>query len=133
MGAVDYFNSPLFHTKEQEIEEVYSNWKKAVMSTDLQFLENLLSDDFKSASAAGIIKNKSEVLTRLGFKDVKYLLWEDKDLSIDIKEDNAIVKSHQTLNIELYGLPIKIEREIILTLVNNDAKWYLRNIKETSV
>lgn len=134
MEAVNDFNLySLSRSCEKEIEEVYSNWKKAVMSNDFGFLENLYSDNFTSTSPAGIIKNKSEVLTRLRFKDLRYLFWEDKNVLIDIKGENAILKSRQTLNIELYNLPIKIDREIMLTFVKPVNEWLLQNIKETSI
>jgi hypothetical protein len=118
---------------EKEMKEVYGRWKKAIMTNDLKFLENFYSDDFTSTTGAGIIKNKSEVLTRLRFKDVGYLTWEDKNILIDIKGDNAVLKSCQTLDIELYGLPIKIDREIMLTLYRGDNSWVLKDIREKSV
>lgn len=118
--------------KGKEIEEVYSDWKKALMCNDLAFLEQVYSDDFTLTNSTGIIKNKSEVLTRLGFKDIQYLFWEDKDVLIDIKGDNAILKSYQTLNIELYNLPIKIDRKIILTFEKRNDVWILKNIEESS-
>ena len=133
MEAVNHVNIHSYTTENKEIEEIYSNWKKAVMTNDFQFLENLYSDDFTSTSPAGIIKNKSEVLTRLRFKDVQYLFWEDKNILIDIKGDDVILKSSHTLNIELYRLPIKIDREIMLTFKKLSGIWILRNITETSI
>lgn len=56
-----------------------------------------------------------------------------KNVLIDIKGENAIVKSSQTLNIELYGLPIKTDREIMPTFEKLNAQWHLQNIKETSI
>lgn len=103
------------------------------MTEDFGFIEDLYSDDFISFKPGGITKNKSEVLTRLAFKDVKYLLWEDKDVVIEVKGQDAILKLRQTLNIELYGLPFKIDREIILTFEKISSKWILKNIKETTV
>lgn len=120
-------------TKEKEIEEVYSDWKKALMSNNLEYLKQVYSDDFVLTSSTGVTKNKSEVLTRLGFKDIKYLLWKDKDLLIDIKGDNAILKSSQTLHIELYNLPVKIDRRIMLTFENRNDIWILKNIEEASI
>lgn len=134
MEALNDFNfHSLSYTYEKEIKEVYSNWKKAVMTNDLRFLENLYTDDFTSTSSGGIIKDKSEILTRLSFKDVQYLYWEDKNLSIDINGKNAIVKSRQTLNLQVYNLPIKIDRDIMLTFVKPDREWLLGNINETSI
>lgn len=133
METVNHFNLHSFVVENKEIEEIYSNWKKAVMTNDLQFLESLYSDDFTSTSPAGIIRNRAEVLTRLRFKDVQYLFWEDQNILIHIKEDDAILKSSQTLNIELYGLPIKIGREIMLTFKTRNGKWILKNISETSL
>lgn len=120
-------------THEKEIEEVYSNWKRAVMVNDTIFLENLYTDDFTSTSPLGIIKNKSEVLTRLRFKDIQYLFWEDKSVLIDIKEKSAIVKSRQTLNVHIYNLPVKIDRDIMLTFVKPYNEWLLGNINEASI
>lgn len=134
MEALNDFNfHSLSYTYEKEIEEVYSNWKKAVMTNDLRFLENLYTDDFTSTSSGGIIKDKSEILTRLRFKDVQYLFWEDKNLLIDINGKNAIVKSRQTLNLQVYNLPIKIDRDIMLTFVKPGREWLLGNINETSI
>lgn len=134
MEAVNDFNfHSLSRTYEKEIEEVYSNWKKAVMTNDLRFLENLYTDDFTSTSPAGIIKDKAEILTRLRFKDLQYLSWEDKNLLIEINEKNATVKSRQTLNLQVYDLPIKIDRDIRLTFVKPLSKWLLENTNETSV
>lgn len=134
MEALNDFNfHSLSRTYEKEIEEVYSNWKKAVMTNDVRFLENLYTDDFTSTSSSGIIKNKSEVLTRLRFKDVQYLFWEDKNVLIDIKGKSAIVESRQTLNIQVYNLPIKMNRDIRLTFVKLLGGWLLENTHETSV
>lgn len=118
---------------ETEIAEVYCNWKKAVMTNDLKYLQNLYPDDFCSITSAGLSKNKSEVLTRLAFKDVKYLCWADKDIIIEFKEENAIVKSSQSLSVELFGLPMKIDREIELLFERDEDKWILRNILETNL
>ncbi len=134
MEAINDFNfHSLSRTYENEIEEVYSNWKKAVMTNDLRFLENLYTDDFTSTSPAGIIKDKSEILTRLRFKDVQYLFWEDKNLLIDINGKNATVKSLQTLNLQVYNLPIKIDRDIRLTFVKPLGEWLLEDTHETSI
>ena len=118
--------------KEIEIGEVYSNWKKAVMTNDIQFLRNFYPDDFSSVNGCGITKNKSEVLTRLAFKDIVYLCWTDNEVIFDVWEENAILKSRQSLDVELYGLPLKINREIILTFEQWNSKWILKNIKETN-
>ena len=134
MEALNDFNfHSLSRTYEKEIEELYSNWKKALMTNDLRFLENLYTDDFTSTSSGGIIKDKSEILTRLRFKDVQYLFWEDKNLLIEISGKNAIVKSLQTLHLQVYNLPIKIDRDIMLTFVKPDREWLLGNINETSI
>lgn len=134
MEALNDFNfHSLSYTYEKEIEEVYSNWKKAVMTNDVRFLENLYTDDFTSTSSGGIIKDKSEVLTMLRFKDVRYLYWEDKNLLIDINGKNATVKSCQTLHLQVYNLPIKIDRDIMLTFVKPGREWLLGNINETSI
>lgn len=118
--------------KEKEIEKVYSNWKKALIGNDVKFLDSLYSNDFTSISPAGISKNKSEALTRLGFKDIKYLMWSETNVAINIEGENAIVKSLQTLDIELYGLLLQINREIILTFETHNGKWLLKNLKENS-
>ncbi|CAA9534911.1 MAG: hypothetical protein AVDCRST_MAG96-3828 [uncultured Segetibacter sp.] len=76
------------------------------MTNNLEFLQDLYSD-FISFSPSGITKNKSEVLTRLATKDVRYLCWTDKDVLVEIKEENAILKSRQTSDVELYGLSLK--------------------------
>lgn len=134
MKAANGLNPDLVSgTIEKEIEEVYSNWKRAVMVNDTKFLENLYTDDFTSTSPFGIIKNKSEVLTRLRFKELRYLFWEDKNVLIDIKGKNAIVKSRQTLNVQVYNLPVKIDRDILLTFVKFRNEWLLNNINETSI
>ena len=134
MKAVDGPNpDSISGTVEREIEEVYSNWKRAVMTNDTQFLENLYTDDFTLTSPSGIIKNKSEVLTRLRFKDVQYLFWEDKNVLIDIKGKNAVVESRQTLNIQVYNLPIKMDRNVRLTFVRPLGEWLLENAHETPI
>jgi len=125
------FNSLV--TIEKEIEESYISWKNALMNHQIQFIETFYADDFTSTTCAGIVKNKAEVLTRLGFKDIEYLSWEDKNILIDIKVENPVLKCRQILSIVLYGLSVKIEREIMLTFKKVNNKWSLKNIKENSV
>lgn len=103
------------------------------MSNDVQFLDNLYSSDFVSLNPSGISKSKSEELTRLRFKDLQYLFWEDKNLSIHVAGEDVVLKSQQTLNIRVYNLPMKVDREITLTFRKDCSRWYVKNIKENSI
>lgn len=121
-------------TLQQEINDVYSNWRTAVIENDVEFLKNLYCDDFALYnSSCGIFKNKSEELARLHFNDLKYLSWKDQNVLIESAGEEVIFKCQQKLNLTVFDLPIAIDREIVLTFVKVRSEWYIRNIKENEV
>jgi len=119
--------------KEQEIKDVYHKWRDAVIVNDLPFLEQLFTEDFESVRNVGKPKGKSDELLWLGIKNVQYLYWEDKNISVNTAGDHASVKCIQTLDVLVYELPAKIDREIMLTFVKEDKQWHLQKFKEIPV
>jgi hypothetical protein len=119
--------------QEQEIKEVYHNWREAVIVHDIPFLEHLFSNNFKSLRTVGRPKNKTDELQWLAVRNVQYLYWKDKNIEINASDDVALITCNQTLDVLVYELPAKIEREIMLTFIRQDNQWQLLQFQEIPV
>lgn len=119
--------------RKQEIKELYNSWRAAIIANDLVFLNQLFSADFTAINNAVKRKNKDEELLWLGTISVQYLLWKDKTVLIKADDKNGVVKCTQSLEVLIYDLPAKIDREIMLTFVMEDNMWQLQQFKENAV
>jgi len=116
--------------KEQEIKDLYIRWRGAIIANDIQFLQQLFSDDFQSVRNVGRPKGKVDELLWMGVRNVQYLNWEDTNVSIDTAGEIAVVRCTQRLQVLIYDLPARIDREILLTFVRQDNQWLLQQFSE---
>src|SRR5215211_5860429 len=79
-----YFNKNFRNMEKEEIKQVFMNWKNAIISGDLKFLEQIYDDNFFWINSMGISNNKTEILNRISSNNLSYLSWINEDISVDI-------------------------------------------------
>jgi hypothetical protein len=115
---------------QEEIKRVYEQWKNALVKTDVVALEKLYTDDFSWTNHMGITCNKPENLFKTKCGNVQYISWVDKDMRINVKNENAVLKAKEVLKILVYEQRISIVRNIVATFQLHNGKWLLAKIEE---
>jgi hypothetical protein len=114
----------------EEIKSVYEQWKNALIKTDVTTLEKLYTDNFSWTNHMGITSNKPENLFKAKSGNVQYISWFDKDMEINIINDNAVVKTEGVLKMLVYEQSISIVRSVIATFQFSGGRWLLAEIEE---
>ena len=119
--------------KEDEIKEAFAIYKKAVISGDLETLEQVHSDNFVWNTHFNLQINKSENIKRISSGNLSYLSWTNEDMQVLITGETAVLKSRQILKIIVYGLSINTEQDITAFFVKRNRRWLLSGGKEINL
>src|SRR5690242_11830177 len=91
------------HTRTEEIKEAYLHWKNAMINGDLPVLEKIYSDNFLWTNNMGITNNKTQNLNKISSGNLRYLSWTNENMTIEIVDDIAILKTREILKLIVYS------------------------------
>jgi hypothetical protein len=115
---------------EEDIKQVYEQWKNALIKTDVTTLEKLYTTNFLWTNPMGITCSKPENLFKIKCGNIQYISWVDEDMEIEIMTESATVKAREVLEMLVYEQKVSIVRNIIAGFQRQDDKWFLARIDE---
>ena len=122
-------------TMREQIEAMETQWKKAVLSNDLEAMDHLLSDDYLGIGANGQVVTKPQQLDRMRTRNFAITSLDVSDVKIKlISERAAIVTSLAHVDGTNDGRPLHgaFRYTRVYQRVPNDG-WKITNFEATRV
>ena len=122
-------------TMRDQIEALESQWKKAVLSNDLDAMDHLLSDDYLGIGANGQVVTKPQQLDRMRTRNFAITSLDVSDVKIKlISQHAAIVTSLAHVDGTNDGRPLHgaFRYTRVYQRIPNDG-WKITNFEATRV
>jgi len=127
-----YLKKIIYTVKTEKIKHAYEYWKNAVIKGDLASLDKIYTENFSWTNELGITNNKMESLNKIASGNLQYLSWTNKDITIKIVGDTAVLKTKEILQLIVYNQRVNAIQDVTAIFVNHNGKWLLAGGQETS-
>ena len=108
----------------QQIEALYKQMYKAMISKDIAALDTILDDGSVLIHITGHRQKKSDYLREIQNGTLNYYSVEDDEIHITVDGDNATMTGRSRVNAAVYGGGRNTWRlQLTSTLVKKDGRW----------
>ncbi len=116
---------------KNELRQLDQDRIEAMLGSDRQALENLLSTELRYIHSTGYIDSYQSYLEKLDLQVITYQAIACDDYQIDIKGEVAIVHSKMTASATIQGNAIVIKSLTSAVWMQEDHDWKLRYFQAT--
>jgi len=102
----------------------------AMIKGDLPVLEKIFTDNFLWTNNMGITNDKKQNLNKISSGNLHYLSWINEDMTIDILDDIAILKTREILKLLVYKQSVSAVQDVALIFINRNGNWLLAGGRE---
>jgi ketosteroid isomerase-like protein len=118
----------------REIEGLESQWRDAMIRSDMPALEKLLAEDFLAISASGTLSDKQQYLHRMESRQNQFSQIDLMDMKVRILPGTAVVTSQVRVTGQLESRPISgVFRYTKVYRRNASGQWLVLNFEATRV
>ncbi len=118
---------------DKELLQLANSWIDAEKSGDIQFLEDILTDDFIGIGPLGFMLKKSEWMERHKSGDLKYESLDLKETNVRVYNDAAILVGRQEQKAAYKGNSINAQFRISLVFVKNSGRWKIAGLQLSAI
>ena len=117
---------PANSMSEQEIRQMITKYRTAIMHRDIATLEKIWADDYVFVNAAGDMLTKTDRLMNVksGATTLDSIK-EEENVTVRVHQNSAVVTSRVTLKGQYSGQPVSGEYRSTLVWVKGPGGWQL--------
>jgi ketosteroid isomerase-like protein len=126
LGQSPTAQQPANSMSEQEIRQMITKYRTAIMQRDIATLEKIWADDYVFVNAAGDMLTKTDRLMNVksGATTLDSIK-EEENVTVRVHQNSAVVTSRVTLKGQYSGQPVSGEYRSTLVWVKGPGGWQL--------
>jgi len=111
---------------EQAILQIEKDWCNAYLKGNVAYFQKIMTDDFTLTNAGGDVSTKAEEIADAKSGEVKYSVFEDKNMRVRLYGDAAVVTGQTVLKgtIVANGRVIDTKVQFTDTFVRQNGEWH---------